>query len=50
MLCPTCAGWRAKGGYTFSYVDPDWWIFLIFDMLEESGVDTLLDSLVAALL
>lgn len=37
---------RAKAGYTFSYVDPDWWTFLIFDMMEEEGVDLLLDSLV----
>jgi flavin-dependent dehydrogenase len=37
---------RAKAGYTFSYVDPDWWIFLIFDMMEEAGVAVLLDSLV----
>lgn len=37
---------RANAGYTFSYVDPDWWTFLIFDMLEEEGVTLLLDSLV----
>lgn len=37
---------RAKAGYTFSYVDPDWWTFLIFDMMEEEGVDVLLDTLV----
>jgi hypothetical protein len=37
---------RAKAGYTFSYVDPDWWIFLIFDMMEEAQVAVLLDTLV----
>ncbi len=38
---------RANAAYTFSYVDPDWWTFLIFDMMEEEGVDLLLNSLVA---
>ena len=37
---------RAKAGYTFSYVDPEWWTFLIFDMMEEEGVTLLLDTLV----
>ncbi|MFZ3150584.1 MAG: FAD-dependent oxidoreductase [Anaerolineaceae bacterium] len=37
---------RTGNGYTFSYVDPDWWTFLIFDMLEEEGVTLLLDTLV----
>ena len=37
---------RAKSGYTFSYVDPDWWTFLVFDMLEEAGATLLLDTLV----
>jgi hypothetical protein len=37
---------RAKAGYTFSYVDPDWWTFLAFDMMEEEGVALLLDTLV----
>ncbi len=38
---------RTKAGYAFSYVDIDWWIFLIFDMMEEEGVVLLLDTLVA---
>ncbi len=42
--------WRAKAGYTFSYVDPDWWTFLIFDMLEEEGVTLLLDTWVTGVL
>jgi hypothetical protein len=35
--------WRA--GYTFSYVDPDWWGLLMFQMTQETGVDLLLHSL-----
>jgi len=35
--------WRA--GYTFSYVDPDWWGLLMFQMMQETGVDLLLHSL-----
>jgi hypothetical protein len=35
--------WRA--GYTFSYVDPDWWGLLMFEMMTESGVNLLLHSL-----
>lgn len=34
-----------RGAYTFSYVDPDWWGLLIFQMLEEAGVEFLLHSL-----
>ena len=37
---------RAKAGFTFSYVDTEWWTFMIFEMMEEEGVDLLLDSLV----
>jgi len=37
---------RRKGAYTFSYVDPEWWTLLIFDMMEENGVTLLLDTLV----
>ena len=37
---------REKAGYTFSYVDPEWWVYLIFEMMEEEGVDLLLDTLV----
>lgn len=37
---------REKAGYGFSYVDPDWWVDLIFTMMEEEKVDLLLDTLV----
>lgn len=37
---------REKAGYTFSYVDPDWWTILIFEMLEEEDVQLLMDTLV----
>lgn len=37
---------REKAGYSFSYVDPDWWTLLIFEMMEEEGVVLLLDTLV----
>ncbi len=37
---------REKAGYGFSYVDPDWWTYLMFEMMEEEGVTLLLDSLV----
>lgn len=37
---------RAKAGYTFSYIDPDWWVMLAFEMCEEEGVELLLDTLV----
>jgi hypothetical protein len=35
--------WRA--GYSFSYVDPDWWGLLMFEMMQETGVELLLHSL-----
>ena len=34
-----------RGWYTFAYVDPDWWEFMIFEMMQESGVNLLLHSL-----
>ena len=34
-----------RAGYSFSYVDPDWWGLLMFDMMEENGVKLLLHSL-----
>lgn len=37
---------RAASGYTFSYVDPDWWGLMIFDMMTENGVNLLLHTLV----
>ena len=41
---------REKAGYVFSYVDPDWWTALMFDMMEEESVTLLLDSLVVGVL
>ena len=37
---------REKAGYGFSYIDPDWWTFLMFEMMEEEDVTLLLDTLV----
>jgi ribulose 1,5-bisphosphate synthetase/thiazole synthase len=37
---------RRLAGYTFSYVDPEWWTLEIFDMMEATGVILLLDTLV----
>ena len=34
-----------RAGYTFSYVDPDWWGLLVFEMLQEAGAHLLLHSL-----
>jgi hypothetical protein len=34
-----------RAGYSFSYVDPDWWGLLMFQMMEENGVNLLLHSL-----
>jgi len=34
-----------RGSYTFSYVDPDWWGLMIFEMMTENGVNLLLHSL-----
>lgn len=34
-----------RAGYSFSYVDPDWWGLLIFEMMQETGVHLLLHSL-----
>lgn len=41
---------RLKAGYTFSYIDPDWFGLMIFDMMEESGVNLLLHTLVVDVL
>ena len=35
-----------RAGYSFSYVDPDWWGLLMFEMMQENGVELLLHSLV----
>ncbi len=37
---------REKAAYGFSYVDTEYWTYLIFEMMEEEGVTLLLDSLV----
>jgi hypothetical protein len=34
-----------RAGFSFSYIDPDWWGLLIFEMMEEAGVHLLLHSL-----
>ncbi|MHC1771416.1 MAG: FAD-dependent oxidoreductase [Flexilinea sp.] len=40
---------RVKAGYSFSYVDTEWWTILAFDMMEEEGVSLLLDTLVTSI-
>jgi hypothetical protein len=42
--------YRKGSGYTFSYVDPDMWGLMIFDMMRENGVTLLLHSLVVDVL
>lgn len=37
---------RLEAGYTFSYIDPDWFSITIFEMMKEAGVELLLHSLV----
>jgi hypothetical protein len=39
-----------RAGYSFSYVDPDWWGLLMFEMMTENGVHLLLHSLVVDVL
>jgi hypothetical protein len=34
-----------RTGYSLSYIDPDWWGLLIFEMIEEAGAHLLLHSL-----
>ncbi len=38
--------YRAYTGYTFSYIDPEWWGLMIFEMMTENGVILLLHTLV----
>ena len=38
--------YRTHSGYTFSYVDPDWWGLEIFEVMTENHVDLLLHTLV----
>jgi hypothetical protein len=38
--------YRAGTGYTFSYIDPEWWGLMIFEMMTENGVILLLHTLV----
>jgi hypothetical protein len=37
---------RLESGYSFSYIDPDWFSLVIFQMMEEEKVELLLHSLV----
>lgn len=37
---------RVPAAYTFSYVDPEWWTLLMFQMMEENHVTLLLDTMV----
>ncbi len=39
-----------RAGYTFSYVDPDWWGLLMFEMMTENGVNLLLHSVAVGVL
>jgi hypothetical protein len=39
-----------RGSYTFSYVDPDWWGLLMFEMMTENKVNLLLHTLVVEVL
>ena len=38
--------YRSGSDYIFSFVDPEWWGLLMFQMMEEAGVTLLLHSLV----
>jgi hypothetical protein len=42
--------YRAGTGYTFSYIDPEWWGLMIFEMMQENGVVLLLHTLVVDVL
>ncbi|MDR1726832.1 MAG: FAD-dependent oxidoreductase [Acidobacteriota bacterium] len=37
---------RWRNSYQFSYVDPDWWGLLAYQMIQESGVELMLHALV----
>jgi len=39
-----------RAGYSFSYVDPDWWGLLMFQMMQENNVELQLHSLVVDVL
>jgi hypothetical protein len=39
-----------RAGFSFSYVDPDWWGLLMFQMMQENDVHLLLHSLAVAVL
>lgn len=41
---------RVRNGYTFQYIDPDWWGLMIFEMMTENNVNLLLHSLVVDVL
>ncbi len=42
--------YREGSGFTFSYVDPDWWGLLMFNMMDENNVELLLHSMVVDVL
>jgi hypothetical protein len=42
--------YREGTGYTFSFVDPEWWGLMIFEMMQENGVVLLLHTLVVDVL
>lgn len=37
---------KYRGQYTFSYVDPDWWGLLVYEMMKENNVDLMLHTMV----
>lgn len=38
--------YRESTGFTFAFVDPEWWGLMIFEMMTENGVELLLHTLV----
>ena len=42
--------YREGTGYTFAFIDPEWWGLMIFEMMEENGVILLLHTLVVDVL
>ena len=41
---------RDKAGFSFSYIDTEWWTDLIYEMMDEEGVTLLLGSMVVDVL
>ena len=42
--------YREGTGFTFAFIDPEWWGLMIFEMMEENGVILLLHTLVVDVL